>query len=97
MRPEESGCLAPHLGSPFAGYRHIDWFGPACWATADIRVRRFTCSCQRVSYEFGQAGGCYAIQRTIKAADGLIIERTALMRLSEADRLWADIFSGAAR
>lgn len=93
----DSDCLAPHLGQPFVGYRQIQWFGPSGWSTTDIRVRQFTCSCQRVAYEFGHAGGSHVIQRTINAADGVIVERTAPMRLGEAECLWLEIFQGIAR
>lgn len=75
----------------------IHWLKPVGWATPSIRTRRFTCACQSVSYEFGQAGGRFAIQRTVKAADDLIVERTPLMRFAEADRLWSAIFAGVAR
>ena len=90
-------CTGLHLGRPFAGYRQIDWWPPTHWTTVDLRVRFFTCSCRNVYYEFGQAGGNFAIQRTIKAADGLIVERTTPMRFQQAEDLWLSIFQGLAR
>lgn len=97
ISPEGPNCAGVHLGQPFAGYKQIDWQPPTHWTTTGIRVRFFTCSCRTVAYEFGQVGGSYVIQRTIKAADGLIIERTMPTPWTDAHELWLSIFLGTAR
>lgn len=90
-------CIGRHLGQPCAGYQQIKWLPPAHWVSPDIRVREHTCSCRNVSYEFGMSGAGFVIQRTVRAADGLIVERTMPMLWTKAHDLWLSIFQGIAR
>lgn len=88
-------CQGLHAAAPQAGYERVNWRESLPRANR-IRVRHHTCDCKPVVYELCQAGGLSFVRRLYRS-DAVLVQESAWVRPSEAERLWLRILMGQAR
>lgn len=91
--PEFHGEHFAPLGSV---HERIDWDVPTP-RTDRVRVRRHTCCCRNVQYEFCEAGGLAFIRRLEFSSGDVAIHETERLLTLKAAHLWELLLRGNAR
>ncbi|MEU4573014.1 hypothetical protein ACBI99_25430 [Nonomuraea sp. ATR24] len=89
-------CLSPHPAPVRADCVAIEWW-PGRPLITSVRVRDFTCDCEKTYYELCQIGGMRFIRWIRIRRSGLISDECLPGRAAEIDDLWARLLLGAAR
>lgn len=91
-RLEEVPCLSVHPAPRQPDHEPLKWLTPQ-----PVGVVDYTCACRSVSYELCRVNAQAFIRRTVRLADGYVIEETHRMAFRKAQKLWERLLRGEAQ
>ncbi|GII01770.1 hypothetical protein Pta02_37780 [Planobispora takensis] len=88
-RLEEVACLSVHPAPRQPECEPLQWLPPQ-----PVGVVAYTCGCRNVSYELCHVNGQAFVRRTVRLADGHVIEETHRMPIHKAREFWERLLRG---